>query len=80
MRFDEVSSGLYLFKGKHKFMNENIMNKQSYSCTIIDNKAKFSNRQVIIVDEARDLFVKLGIPGYDNFIKTSRTMASEIRQ
>ena len=27
MRFDEVSSGLYLFKGKHKFMNENIMNK-----------------------------------------------------
>ena len=25
--FDEVSSGLYLFKGKHKFMNENIMNK-----------------------------------------------------
>ena len=68
--FDEVSSGLYLFKGKHKVMNEHIMSKQSYLCTVIENKAKFSNRHVIMADESRYLFVNLGMPSYDNFIKT----------
>ena len=69
-RFDEVSSGLYLFKSKKEVMNENIMSKQSYLSTVIDNKAKFSNIQVIMADEARYLFIKLGIPGCDDFIKT----------
>ena len=46
------------------------MSKQSYLSNVIDNKDKFNNRQVIMADEARYLFVKLGIPGYDNFIKT----------
>ena len=47
-------------------MNENIMSKQSYLSTVIDNKTKFSNIQVIMADETRDLFVKLGMPSYDN--------------
>ena len=69
-RFDEVSSGLYLFKSKKEVMNENTMSKQSYLSTVIENKAKFSNIQVIMADEARYLFIKLGIPGCDDFIKT----------
>ena len=46
------------------------MSKQSYLSNVIDNKDKFNNRQVIMADEARDLFVKLGMSGYDNSVKT----------
>ena len=46
------------------------MRKQSYLSTVIDNKAKFSKQQVVMADDARDLYVKLGMRGYDHFIKT----------
>ena len=42
----------------------------SHISTVIDNKAKFSKQQVVMADEARDLYVKLGMRGYDHFIKT----------
>ena len=71
MRYNEVLSGLYVLKGKRKVINEKIMQKQSYLSTVIENKAKFSNIQVIMADEARDLYIKLGIRGYDKFIMTS---------
>ena len=42
----------------------------SHISTVIDNKAKFSKQQVVMADEARDLYVKLGMRDYDHFIKT----------
>ena len=44
MRFNEVSSGLYLFKSKNGIVNKNITHKQSYLSTVFDNKAKFSKQ------------------------------------
>ena len=45
------------------------MRKQSYLSTVINNKAKFSKQQVVMDDEARDLYVKLEMRGCDHFIK-----------
>ena len=70
MKFKEVSSGLYLYKDKWKVINKNLIHKQSYLSTVLENKVKFSKKQVIMADEARDLYIKLGMPGYDIFIKT----------
>ena len=57
MRFKEVASGLFLYKGKRKVINKNLIHKQSYLSTVLENKAKFSKRQVIVADEVRDVYI-----------------------
>ena len=69
MRFNKVSSGAYLYEGKSKMKNKNVIHKQSYLSTVDENKVKSSKRQVIMANEARDLYVKLDIRGMKKYSK-----------
>ena len=70
MRFVEIGAGLYIWKPED---NSSLLNKQisSYSFLglVSENKSSFTRRELKRIDEARNLFIILGMPGYPKFFK-----------
>ena len=70
MRFVEISAGLYLWKPEHK---SNLLNKQisSYSFLglVSENKSNFTRIEMKRIDNAKKLYINLGMPGYPKLFK-----------
>ena len=68
MKFIEVRAGLYVWKPEH---NTNLFNKQissySFPSLVSENKRNFTRRELRRIDDARKLYINMGMPGYQKF-------------
>ena len=68
MIFEEVKSGLYLFKPEINHSKKEVTN-YSYLTLVEDNRALYTRRQLKAADDARKLYQHLGMPGYRKFFE-----------
>ena len=68
MKFIEVRAGLYVWKPEH---NTNLLNKQissySFLSLVSENKSNFTRRELKRIDDAKKLYINMGMPGYKKF-------------
>ena len=64
IKFEEVGSGLYLFKSKKLKQSNKKISDYSYLIVVAGNKENFNNREISRADKARILYTTLGMPGY----------------
>ena len=68
MIFEEVATGLYLFRNKAHVKHGNKISGYSYLLLTEANLSNFSQQQLQGADKARTLHRALGFPGYRNFL------------
>ena len=68
MVFEEVASGLYLFRNRALTVNNNKINGYSYLMLTEANMANLTKQQIHGTERARSLYRSLGFPGYNKFL------------
>ena len=68
MVFEEVESGLYLYRmnGKNNHSKKRV-SSYSFLTLVETNKSLYTSRQIKLADEAKRLYEHLGMPGYKKF-------------
>ena len=74
MKFVEISSGLYIWRPKGVVLDEDKntnkhISAYSFLNLVSGNKKHFSARQIAGAERSRDLFNKLGMPGYKKYFR-----------
>ena len=69
MRFQEVASGLYLFRNKAHIEHNNRISGYSYLMLTEAKLKNFSKEQIVKADKARELYRALGFPGHKRFLE-----------
>jgi hypothetical protein len=72
IKFEEVDSGLYLHSTEHNASNTNI-SAYSFPQLVSENKSNFTRTEVEGADRARELYRKMGMPGYTYFFHLLQT-------
>ena len=68
MKFEEVTSGLYLFRNRAHTVTGNIMSGYSYLILTQADMADFTKEQISRAQKARELYKAMGFPGYRKFL------------
>ena len=68
MIFEEVRSGLYLFRNKAHINNNNRISRFLYLMLTEANMSNFTKRQIDDAKKARELHKSFGFPGYKQFL------------
>ena len=73
LKFEEVESGLYLFRGKHNNKNINLKVSAYPFLTLASaNMISFTSREVQMANKAKDMYRLMVFPGYKRYISAVR--------
>ena len=70
LKFSKVGKGLYILQDNFRNnLNKRKVSDYSFLTLVKSNKAKFTKREVKMVDKAKDLYRKIVLPRYNRYIK-----------